>query len=369
MSTYLPSAWKPRAARPLLQHLSCRGTLRILGAALIALALSLPYRLLAQPAGAQAFELTSEVRIVLPLGAQGSWDADTIYGPSVVRQGETWHLLYSGNRVVESRDRTRNMGLGYAVSRDAGLTWTKQGNAPLFQHPRLRRATVGSWSLIDRKWILLYTVPQPDFYSTGAVYLAISEHGPAGPWTGPDAPVLRPPEGAWFEAIMPLDLFLVGRQYRLYFWGRPSNAGLPGYGMATSTDLIHWEFHNDPSTTEPGLAICDPILTVGVKGGWDGVAISSASVLQDREGWELFYVGYDRAISQRGPELKPLSLGRATSRDGIRWVKDPGNPVLPVNQTIWPLFEVLRLGPTYAFLHDTNGGLAGLSRFAARRIE
>jgi|CXWL01.1.fsa_nt_gi hypothetical protein len=343
------------------------GRLWRVGAAFAALAL-LP----ASPFGAQhsvatPFALTSDPRIVLPLGAENAWDAHTIYGPSIVRQGDTWHLLYSGNRVVESADPTRNMGLGYAISKDAGLTWAKQGDAPLLQHPRLRRATVGSWSLIDGKWILLYTVPRPDFYSTGSVYLAISEHGPEGPWNGPDEPVLRVPGGAWFEAIMPLDLFRVEQQYRLYFYGRQGKNGLAGYGLATSIDLMHWELYNDPSTNQPSLAISDPIVRVGDKQAWDGVAISSASVLRDGEGWELFYVGYDRPISQRGAELKPLALGRATSPDGIRWAKDPGNPVLPTNQTIWPLFEVLREGSTYVFLHDTSGGRAGFSRFTAKR--
>ncbi len=325
------------------------------GAAFAGLTLLLASPLFAQKSDATTFALTSDPVVVLPLGAGHAWDANTIYGPSVVRQGDTWHLLYSGNRVVEPADPTRNMGLGYAISTDAGLTWTKQGNAPLLQHPRLRRATVGSWSVIDGKWILLYTVPQPDFYSTGSVYLAISEHGPAGPWTGPDDPVLRAPAEAWFEAIMPLDLFRVGQQYRLYFYGRPGKTGVPGYGLATSMDLLHWEVHSGP------------ILSVGAAGDWDGVAITSASVLRDGEGWELFYVGYDRPIAQRGANLKPLALGRATSRDGIRWVKDPGNPVLATNQTIWPLFEVLREGATYLFLHDTNGGRDGLSRFTAKR--
>ena len=99
----------------------------------------------------------------------------------------------------------------------------------------------------------------------------------------------------------------------------------------------------------------------------DGVAITSASVLRSGNGWEAFYVGYDRPISQRAPDDEPLWMGRAFSDDGLHWTKDPENPIFQTTQRIWPLTFVLPDANGYVFLQDTAGGRQGISRFVAHR--
>jgi hypothetical protein len=54
---------------------------------------------------------------------------------------------------------------------------------------------------------------------------------------------------------------------------------------------------------------------------WDRDIRERGFILREADGWKLWYTGYD---SRRGP-MK--SLGLATSPDGIRWTRYPGNPI------------------------------------------
>jgi hypothetical protein len=54
---------------------------------------------------------------------------------------------------------------------------------------------------------------------------------------------------------------------------------------------------------------------------WDREIRERGFILRDEDGWKLWYTGYD----SRKNETK--SLGLATSPDGIRWARHPGNPV------------------------------------------
>lgn len=63
----------------------------------------------------------------------------------------------------------------------------------------------------------------------------------------------------------------------------------------------------------------NPILTAGAKGEWDESGIERVAVIRLKpDDWRMWYA----CTGQR------RSIGLATSRDGVRWTKHPGNPVL-----------------------------------------
>jgi hypothetical protein len=54
---------------------------------------------------------------------------------------------------------------------------------------------------------------------------------------------------------------------------------------------------------------------------WDRQIRERGFILREPDGWRLWYTGYDSSGRQA------MSLGYATSPDGIRWARHPGNPV------------------------------------------
>jgi hypothetical protein len=54
---------------------------------------------------------------------------------------------------------------------------------------------------------------------------------------------------------------------------------------------------------------------------WDREIRERGFVLREPDGWKLWYTGYDSRKSET------RSLGLATSPDGVRWTRHPGNPV------------------------------------------
>lgn len=63
----------------------------------------------------------------------------------------------------------------------------------------------------------------------------------------------------------------------------------------------------------------NPVLDVGTRGTWDELAAAAPRIIKENSAYHMWYTGL-------GPN--GWRIGYATSRDGIRWAKDPMNPVL-----------------------------------------
>lgn len=61
---------------------------------------------------------------VLSPGTAGSWDASGVSFPTVIKDGSTYKMWYTGMNAVSDRR------IGYATSPD-GIAWTKYGSAPV----------------------------------------------------------------------------------------------------------------------------------------------------------------------------------------------------------------------------------------------
>ena len=73
----------------------------------------------ASPAG----PFTRDAAATLGAGAAGSFDATSVKDPVVVKDGSTYRMLYTGVETLEGKQIER---VGYATSSD-GVTWTKHG--------------------------------------------------------------------------------------------------------------------------------------------------------------------------------------------------------------------------------------------------
>jgi hypothetical protein len=75
----------------------------------------------------------------------------------------------------------------------------------------------------------------------------------------------------------------------------------------------------------------NPIIDVGSEGSFDGGALGSMSVLLVDSVFHVYYEtwGIRSSAEWDAGEYESLQIGHATSTDGINWIKDPNNPVLP----------------------------------------
>ena len=137
-------------------------------------------------------------------------------------------------------------------------------------------------------------------------------------------PILAPTPGAWdswrtgYHSIVE-----TSGHYHLYYSGvrKEDRGGWYGIGLATSTDLMHWEKH-------PGNPVLEPTGT-----GFESLQTQVPCVIIDRGTWYLYYLGQD------GPTGH---IGLATSKDGICWNRYGSNPVLKRDESSW---DSLRLSP------------------------
>lgn len=307
------------------------------------------------------FEVYNDNDPVLPLGPVGMWDSVQIFGPQIIEHDGLYYMFYTGS---DGRGAF-NGAIGYATSTD-GYTWTKADANPVFQS--VYRGEFQSYPLptslgrvlIDEgTWVMYYGLPNIAWaMPTQAIYRATAS-GPDGPWTTDGEVVLEGGErGSWNYHIGPQNIFKVDGEYRLYYTGftgryeRDEDSWrLPQMGLATSQDGLHFEHVSDM-----------PVLPALTASEWEPYGLTSTTIRQTIDGWELFYVGYPRPIyTFPNPLNSPLQIGYATSTDGIQWERIAENPIITTPETGWPLLGNLVIDDTYFLYYDHAWGTDGVS--------
>lgn len=101
-----------------------------------------------------------------------------------------------------------------------------------------------------------------------------------------------------------------------YTWDQQTNNARGSIGRATA-----------PAPTGPWTADPDYLLTAD-SGRWDSLAVRSPHVIRTDGGYFMYYTG-------AGPAVTELSIGLATSEDGLSWSKydDPGTTASPYDKS------------------------------------
>ncbi len=238
-------------------------------------------------------------------------DSRSIWRPSVVFDGETYHMWYG----KDNGDGVETMG--YATSPD-GLAWTLVSPTVLAPSTDPNRfdaddASQG-WVIADGDTLKMwYWGNGPNI---GNIGYAVSFDGinwvkQDGPGTGGSV-YDRTMDGGTGLALATPTVVKKDGTYHMWY-ARVVGANqvfLSQIGYATSTDGINW-------TNVPGPGINGAVLDVGEAGQFDTLTVQWPAVVATEEGFMMWYMGAS------GPRTG--GLGCATSPDGINWIRLPGN--------------------------------------------
>jgi len=220
---------------------------------------------------------------VLDIGPPGSWEDYSVITPTVIYDGITYHMWYSGGDAIHAR-------VGYATSPD-GITWTKSASNPV-----LDLGSSGSWDDF-RAYIptVLYDGTTYHMWYAGddgsikyRIGYATSPDGVA--WTKYAAnPVLDlGSPGSWDdEWVYDPTAFYDGATYHMWYAGYDGTNGRIGY--ATSSDGTSWT-----------KSASNPVLDIGPSNSWDDVHVEDPMVLYDGVTYHMWYSGADGTNARIG---------------------------------------------------------------------
>ena len=271
-----------------------------------------------------------DVNPVLNPGESGEWDSQFVFSPSVLFDSATsvFKMWYCGGNGEFTGS------IGYATSLD-GINWTKYENNPV-----MVPGASGEWDdgLIGMHCVLFIDDTYHIWYSAGTdqsklqIGYATSPNGIT--WTKyHENPVLKTGlAGSWEETwvLFPCVIF-DGSIFKMWYIGAEGNPITnenweERIGYATSPDGVDWKKWDK-----------NPVLDKGLAGKWDDFIICSFFVLFDDNIYKMWYTGGDGLY---------LNIGEARSPDGVKWTRNPENPVLSVAPTgnwDWPRVQDPRI--------------------------
>ena len=246
---------------------------------------------------------------LITAGDEGEWDSEGDLLPTVVTDGSTYTMYFSGTPASDYQ-------IGGATSPD-GLSWTKMSGNPV-----LAALGDGSWrgyatnsptALYDEGLYKVWFNGRQEDGSGLSIGLATSEDGEV--FTEVDGNPLLEPEEDWEnQAVAHPTVVRTGDVYEM--WYASSTLQL---GYALSEDGVSWTKY------------CHNPVFSGVDGTWDEGEIKSPEVIWDGAHYLMTYAG--------GGEGN-WSVGWAMSTDGITWVR-ADEPVMTSDDDDVEFFETL----------------------------
>ncbi len=224
---------------------------------------------------------------LMSLGGLGSFDEFGTYPTSVARYGNEIRAYYGGWTRCSSVPF--DVAIGYAISRDEGVTFEKQGRGPVLaadlhepfviSGPKIRRFNERwyLWYIAGTKWIPNGGRPEPVY----RIRMASSDDGVTWQRHGHE---LIPTRLEADECQASPDVIFVNGKYHMFFCYRYSlgyRGREKGYriGYASSTDLITWS--RDDS--KAGIDVSED--------GWDSEMISYPHVFELDGKVRMLYLG------------------------------------------------------------------------------
>lgn len=231
-------------------------------------------------------------------GGTGAWDRDLRERGWILREGDCWHLWYTGSNPELDPGRMAVRRLGYATSAD-GLNWTRSAANPLVKDAWVEDVCVMKQGGCYR----MFAEGEQDIAHllTSVDRVHWRRHGPLDIRMKDGRPIPAGPRGTpavWFEHGV----------WHLYYERMDR-----GVWLATSRDLETFTNVSD-----------EPVIACGPE-PYDAQKIAVDQIL--RYGGR-YYAYYHASALEQGGEW---STCLATSDDLVHWVKYRGNPVLPVD--------------------------------------
>jgi predicted GH43/DUF377 family glycosyl hydrolase len=215
---------------------------------------------------------------VLESGPPGSWDAVTVYQPSVFFDGTTYHMWFGGHNLT-----TVQTQIGYATSPDS-INWTKYSNNPV-----LTPGPEGTWDdeTVGSPNVLFIDGVFHMWYGGGDGTIAQIGHAtsPDGmTWTKDTLnPVLKVgTTGRWDEAAVIEPSVLYDGETTYHMWYSGGGSFLWRIGYASSSDGLNWDKHPNP------------VLEPGSSGSWDDTFVGLCVVTfnsADSTNFKMWYGG------------------------------------------------------------------------------
>lgn len=239
---------------------------------------------------------------VLKLGNIGCFDEFGTYPLSVIRKDKEIWAYYAGWTRCESVPF--NVGIGYAISKDNGVSFQKPGEGPILPYtldepftisgPKIRKFgdKYYLFYIAGKEWLMVNGKPE----ISHKIRLAISEDGLK--WIKVNKDIIP---NAWHEkeAQASPDVFYANGKYHMFFCGWvPSNfreTKTRTIGYAYSYDLINWTRDDDK---------------VGIK--------------LSQDGWDSDMMAYPHIFELDG-EIYMLYIGNEVGRFGFGLAKLIGN--------------------------------------------
>jgi len=253
---------------------------------------------------------------------KSNWDYASAVDPTVIEKDGNYYMWYTGRGYSKFQ-------VGFAVS-DDGETWFEYGKNPVlkignqgdFDDDHLRRPYVIYDEGKFKMWYsgYGYKVASNLHYSIG-----YAESIDGKNWTKyKNNPVIDVSEDSWDDIdVMLGSVVKKDNKYHLWYDGLSSeypenedsnhSNNIADGGYATSSDGINWTKHTSPVFTNS-------------KEGFESITIDVRGVNWNNNGgfFEMLYSG--KELGSNGYYNR--SIGRATSEDGINWVKDDINPII-----------------------------------------
>jgi predicted GH43/DUF377 family glycosyl hydrolase len=259
------------------------------------------------PAYLRRFKLPAPV--LRPTHRPGDFDSEMVDCPQVLRLGDRWVMQYTGFDGARYR-------IGIAESHDL-IRWERRGMIlDAGAEGEWDHGSAGGGGLIRKggAWYLFYCgFPEPG-YEVGPGRTGLARGRDLRHLTKlPEAPVLDPSPGNEWDSggIYKAAVYRIGDRYWLFYNAKNRAADWSEQtGLATSSDLLHWQKYEG-----------NPILKVGPAGSWDSRFASDPQLLRIGGIWHLFYYGFDGRHACDGVALS--NGGSLTD-----WVKLPANPIL-----------------------------------------
>jgi predicted GH43/DUF377 family glycosyl hydrolase len=250
-----------------------------------------------------------------------------VTSPKILVEDSLFKMWY------RQQDASGHSTIGYAISKD-GINWTQ----PL-DHPVLYRGSPDDWDSYAVTDGIVIKDGQYKMYYRGtnvhdgyaAIGLAFSSNGIN--WQKYQTPILIP-EGEE-RAVGPENIIIVNNKYYLYYILYPNY--IPQIGLAFSDDGINWDRYNGNPIMPPSQ-------------NWEGTGINSCSIIYKDGVFKMVYMNYENNIG----------FGKATSSDGIQWIKDNNNPYFTGLNTVnnWttrPIYPcIINTGNNYRVYYNSS---------------